>query len=115
MTRSGTALARLEHTPDASATRPPGAAVATTDGSEAETSIVDRVREAIRATPATHRYADSLEIDVEDGRIVIRGDVDDIDDEDVVADVATRAARDRPIEMLTEVVLVELAAADHDR
>jgi hypothetical protein len=114
MTRSGTALARLEHTPGASATRPPGAAVAT-EGTETETSIVDRVREAIRATPATHRYADSLEIAFEDGRIVIRGDVDDIDDEDVVADVATRAARDRPIEMLTEVVLVELAAADHDR
>jgi osmotically-inducible protein OsmY len=49
----------------------------------------DRVREAIRADASTTQYADSVEIDAEGGRVVLRGVVEDLEDDDNLVAVAS--------------------------
>jgi len=56
-----------------------------------EDEMADLVREALRADAATSRFADALDISVEGGVVVVRGEVDDIDDTDNVVEVASRA------------------------
>ena len=55
----------------------------------AEDEVTSRVREALRADAATSAYADSLEIDVDGDVVTLRGTVDDIEDSDTVAAVAS--------------------------
>jgi hypothetical protein len=55
----------------------------------AEDEMAARVRDAIRADAVTTQYADDIEIDVENGIVVLRGVVEDIDDTDALADVAS--------------------------
>jgi hypothetical protein len=55
-----------------------------------EDEMSDRVREALRADAATSRYAEQLGIETEAGVVTLRGTVDDIDDSDAVAEVASR-------------------------
>lgn len=56
-----------------------------------EDEMAARVREAILADAGTSRYADRIGIDVEGGRVVLVGRVDDIDDEDLLMSVASTA------------------------
>lgn len=50
----------------------------------------ERIRDAIRADAATSDYADSLAIASINGRVAVRGVVDDIDDTDNIVDVISR-------------------------
>jgi hypothetical protein len=52
----------------------------------------ERVREALRADAATSMYADFLVIGSRGGTVVVRGEVDDIDDTDNITDVIGRVA-----------------------
>jgi hypothetical protein len=55
----------------------------------ADDEMSDRVREAIRADASTTQYADSVEIDAEGGRVVLRGVVEDLEDDDNLVAVAS--------------------------
>jgi hypothetical protein len=55
----------------------------------AEDEMSDRVREALRADASTTQYADSVDIESEGGRIVLRGVVEDLEDDDNVVAVAS--------------------------
>ena len=57
-----------------------------------EDDIVERVREALRADAATTQYADALAIAARNGRVAVRGVVEDIDDTDNVIDVISRVS-----------------------
>ncbi len=48
-----------------------------------------RVREAIRADAATTQYADAIDIESAGGVVLLRGVVDDIEDTDSLAEVAS--------------------------
>lgn len=50
----------------------------------------ERVREALRADAATSMYADFLVIGSRGGTVVVRGEVDDIDDTDNIIEVISR-------------------------
>jgi hypothetical protein len=54
-----------------------------------EDEVTDRVREALRADASTSQYADELELDTEGGVVTIRGVVEDIEDSDAIAEVAS--------------------------
>ena len=55
-----------------------------------EDEMTDRVREAILADSLTSRYAEALEIETDGGTVWLRGTVDDVDDSDALAEVASR-------------------------
>ncbi|HSH22297.1 MAG TPA: BON domain-containing protein [Candidatus Caenarcaniphilales bacterium] len=57
-----------------------------------EDDMSARVREALRADAATSRYADSVAIGTRAGVVALRGVVDDIDDTDNLAEVASRVS-----------------------
>jgi hypothetical protein len=59
---------------------------------ETQADLSARVREAFRADGATTQYADEIEIRSAGGVVVLRGVVDDIDDTDVLAEVASAVA-----------------------
>lgn len=52
--------------------------------------IEARVAEALRSDAATSGFADDIELDVEGGRVVLSGLVDDVEDEDAALAVAER-------------------------
>ncbi len=56
-----------------------------------------RVRDALRADASTSLYADRVRIDTEGGVVVLRGEVEDVDDTDAIASVAEQ------VEGVTEV------------
>lgn len=58
----------------------------------AEDDVVERVREALRADAATSQYAHALAIAARNGRVAVRGVVEDIDDTDNVIDVISRVS-----------------------
>ena len=51
-----------------------------------------RIREALRASAATSRYAEDIVIGTRMGTVVVRGMVDDIDDTDNIAEVISTVA-----------------------
>jgi hypothetical protein len=55
-----------------------------------EDEVTERVREALRADAATTMYADSLRLSTEGDIVIVRGEVDDIDDTDNIVEVASR-------------------------
>ncbi len=55
----------------------------------AEDEMAARVRQAIRADAATTQYADSIEIDSAAGIVVLRGVVEDLEDDDALVEVAS--------------------------
>jgi hypothetical protein len=55
-----------------------------------ESDVAARVRDALRADAATSRYAEDLLIGTRGSTVVIRGQVDDLDDSDTVVEVASR-------------------------
>jgi hypothetical protein len=57
-----------------------------------EEDMTARVRDALRADAATSRYADELVIGTLGGVVVLRGEVDDIEDSDNAVDVAGRVS-----------------------
>jgi len=65
-----------------------------------------RVREALRADAATTQYADDIEIESAGGVVLLRGVVDDIDDTDALAEVAS--AVDGVIEVRDELTVAGL-------
>ncbi len=54
-----------------------------------EDEVSDRIREALRADAETSRYADRIGIDTEGSVVILRGVVDDIEDGDALAAVAS--------------------------
>ncbi|HET9682046.1 MAG TPA: BON domain-containing protein [Candidatus Limnocylindrales bacterium] len=48
----------------------------------------ERVEEALRADARTSGFADRIDVDTEDGRVILDGRVDDLDDEDAAIAVA---------------------------
>jgi hypothetical protein len=50
--------------------------------------VETRVLEALRADAATTGLVDGLQVDVEGGRVIVAGTVDDLDDEDAVLAIA---------------------------
>jgi len=54
-----------------------------------EDEMTDRVREAIRADAATTQYADSIEIETSGDRVLLRGVVEDLEDDDSLVAVAS--------------------------
>ncbi len=58
----------------------------------AEDDLAVRVRDALRADSATAQYAEDVEIRSSGGIVVLRGMVDDIDDTDALAEVASSVA-----------------------
>jgi hypothetical protein len=54
-----------------------------------EDEMSARVREAIRADAATTAYADRIDIDTQGGMVILRGRVDDLEDSDTLAAVAS--------------------------
>ena len=57
-----------------------------------EDDVTERVREALRADASTAQYADALAIATRNGRVAVRGVVEDIDDTDNVIDVISRVS-----------------------
>jgi hypothetical protein len=57
-----------------------------------EDDMSARVREALRADAITSRYADSVAIGTRGGVVALRGVVDDVDDSDNMAEVASRVS-----------------------
>jgi hypothetical protein len=55
----------------------------------ADDEVSARVREALRADSRTSRLADQLGIETEAGMVTVRGTVDDLDDGDLIEEVAT--------------------------
>jgi hypothetical protein len=55
----------------------------------ADDEVSARVREALRADSRTSRLADQLGIETEAGTVTVRGTVDDLDDGDLIEEVAT--------------------------
>jgi hypothetical protein len=54
-----------------------------------EDEMSDRVREAIRADASTTQYADSIEIESDGDRVILRGVVEDLEDDDNLVAVAS--------------------------
>lgn len=54
-----------------------------------EDEMTDRVREAIRADSATTQYADTIGIETDGDRVILRGLVDDLEDDDNLVAVAS--------------------------
>jgi hypothetical protein len=71
-----------------------------------EDEMSARVREALRADAATTQYADDIEIESAGGVVLLRGVVDDIDDTDALAEVAS--AVDGVIEVRDELAVAGL-------
>jgi hypothetical protein len=70
-----------------------------------EDEMTDRVREAILADSQTSRYAEGLEIETDGGTVWLRGTVDDVDDSDALAEVASRVTG--VVEVIDETELAE--------
>jgi len=62
------------------------------EGLSAGDDMEERVREALRADAATTQYAESLAIATRNGKVAVRGVVEDIDDTDNVIEVISRVA-----------------------
>jgi BON domain-containing protein len=56
-----------------------------------EDERTERVLDALRSDASTSVLVDGLSVDTEGGRVFVSGEVDDVDDEDNVLDVASRA------------------------
>ena len=70
-----------------------------------EDEMTDRVREALFADSMTTRYAEQLQIETDGGTVWLRGTVDDIDDSDALAEVASRVTG--VVEVIDETELAE--------
>jgi hypothetical protein len=70
----------------------------------------ERVEEALRADSATTGIADQLRIEVDGGRVVIHGRVEDIEDEDDV--VAVAEAVPGVTEVISRIVVTTLAGSE---
>lgn len=57
-----------------------------------EDEMTDRVREALRADSSTTVYAESIEIQTEGSTVILRGVVEDLDDDDNLVAVASTVA-----------------------
>jgi len=71
---------------------------------DAESDLNARIRDELRADAATTALADRLEIAVVGSTVVIRGQVDGIEDTDAIADVVSRVSEIDEIRDETEVV-----------
>lgn len=72
----------------------------------AEDEMSARVREAIRADAATTQYADAIDIESAGGVVLLRGVVEDIEDTDSLAEVAS--AVDGVVEVRDELTVAGL-------
>jgi hypothetical protein len=70
----------------------------------------ERVEEALRADAATTGFADQLRIEVDGGRVLIHGRVDDIEDEDNI--VAVAEAVPGVTEVISRIVVTTLAGSE---
>jgi hypothetical protein len=67
----------------------------------ASDEMTERVRDAIRADASTSAYADTIEIETSGARVMLRGVVDDLEDDDnLVAVASTVAGVDEVIDRL---------------
>lgn len=72
----------------------------------AEDEMSARVRDAIRADAGTTQYADDIDIETAGGVVLLRGVVEDIDDTDALAEVAS--AVDGVVEVRDELTVAGL-------
>ena len=54
--------------------------------------VEERVIEALKADAETSALAEGLSVEAEGGAVTLRGEIDDLDDEDAVLDIAERVA-----------------------
>ncbi|CAN5585791.1 hypothetical protein BH23CHL6_BH23CHL6_00630 [soil metagenome] len=78
-----------------------------------EDDMSARVREALRADSLTSRYADSVAIGTRGGVVALRGMVDDVDDSDNMAAVASRVSG--VAEVIDELSIRALEEGDRGR
>jgi hypothetical protein len=62
------------------------------EGIPTEDEMTDRVREALRADASTTEYAETIEIETEGSTVILRGVVEDLEDDDNLVAVASTVA-----------------------
>jgi len=77
-----------------------------------EDEVVERVRDALRADAQTTAFAETLEIEVDGERAVIRGSVPDLEDVDAVLAVAERVTGISEVEDRLAVEAIDQPGAD---